>query len=69
MKQLKQTLDIWTVEVPIPVGDTEIIKKYHFTSAEMPVTFGGVQYIPLSTFDQARWAAKIKETIDVQPSV
>jgi hypothetical protein len=63
MKQIKKTLDIWTVEVPRKVGDVEIVTKYHFTSADAPVTFGGVQYIPLSTFDQAKWAENITETV------
>lgn len=63
MKQTKQTLEVWTVEVTTKVGDGEVVKHYHFTSADQPVTFGGVQYIPLSIFDQAKWAEKITETL------
>ncbi len=30
-------------------------KLFHFTTADKPVTFNGVQYIPISYFDQVKW--------------
>jgi hypothetical protein len=51
------------VEVKGPNGEKAKEWRYavfHFTTADKPVTYGGVQYIPLSSFDQIRWNKKIK---------
>lgn len=46
------------IEVALPDGKKEKQWRYqyfHFTTSDQPVTLGGVQYIPLSCFDQVRW--------------
>ena len=32
-----------------------LFRTYHFTTADEPVTYRGVQYVPLNCFDQVRW--------------
>lgn len=46
------------IEITLPNGQKEKQWRYqyfHFTTADSPVTVNGVQYIPLSLFDQVRW--------------
>ena len=59
------TLEVFTIKKPIeeievtlPGGKKEKQWRYalfHFTTHDTPVTVGGIQYIPLSSFDQVRW--------------
>jgi hypothetical protein len=59
------TLEVFTVrqaveeiEVTLANGKKEKqwrFQDFHFTTNDSPVTVGGIQYIPLSTFDQVRW--------------
>ena len=64
-----QTVEVFTVVVPGKTGKTDKTGKidkdpdqrYHFTSHKSQVTMDGIQYIPLSLFDQARWAELCKE--------
>lgn len=53
-------IEVFTVTVP---GKTEKdpVQRYNFTSHDKQVVTDGVIYIPLSLFDQARWAALCKE--------
>ena len=55
-----RTIEVFTVTVP---GKTEKdpAQRYNFTSHDTQVTADGVIYIPLSTFDQKRWADMIGE--------
>jgi len=50
-----KTLEVFTVVVPGKT-ETDPVQRYHFTSHDSPVTVDGVQYIPLSIFDQEKWA-------------
>lgn len=60
-----QTLEIFTIKQPVeeieikhPDGRKEKqwrFAYFHFTTCDRPVTFNGVQYIPLSCFDQVKW--------------
>jgi hypothetical protein len=59
-------LEVFTVKEPIEeievVVNGQKVKQwryqcFHFTTAEKPVTYEGVQYIPLSYFDRVRWDA------------
>lgn len=59
------TLEVFTVrqaveevEVKLSNGKKEKqwrFQDFHFTTHDKPVTVGGIQYIPLSTFDQVKW--------------
>jgi hypothetical protein len=40
--------------------DKDPSQRYHFTSHEKQVVTDGVIYVPLSMFDQARWAELCK---------
>jgi len=55
-----KTIEVFTVVVP---GKTEKdpAQRFNFTSHPTQVTADGVIYIPLSTFDQVRWAELCKE--------
>jgi hypothetical protein len=54
-------IEVFTVTVPGKT-DKDPTQRYHFTSNDSQVVTDGVIYIPLSTFDQARWAALCKES-------
>ncbi len=64
-EKIVQQLEIFTIkqpteeiEVTLPNGQKEKqwrFQYFHFTTSDRPVTFNGVQYIPLSFFDQVRW--------------
>ena len=56
-----KTVEVFTVIVPGKT-DKDPIQRYHFTSHKSQVTIDGIQYIPLSIFDQARWAEFCKES-------
>lgn len=55
---VERTVKLMVVTVPQPDGPA---KTYRFTAEDSPVTVGGYQYIPLSTFDQQRYAEMAKE--------
>lgn len=55
-----KTIEVFTIVVPGKT-DKEPAQRYNFTSNETQVVADGVIYIPLSTFDQARWAALCKD--------
>lgn len=50
-----KTIEVFTITVP---GKTEKdpVQRYNFTSHDTQVAVDGVIYIPLSIFDQKRWA-------------
>ena len=59
-----KTLEVFTVKEPIELVEVIVNNKktmqwryqyYHFTTADKPVTYEGIQYIPLSSFDRVRW--------------
>jgi len=53
--KVSKTIEIMTVTVPGKT-ETDPVARYNFTTHDSPVTVDGVQYIPLSVFDQAKWA-------------
>jgi hypothetical protein len=57
-----KTIEVFTVTVPGKSAD-DPTKRYNFTSHDSQVTADGIVYIPLSTFDQARWAEICKEPV------
>lgn len=52
-------IEVFTIVVPGKT-DKDPAQRYNFTSHDTQVIADGVIYIPLSTFDQARWAALCK---------
>lgn len=59
-----QTFECWTVKEPLEEIEVVVNGKrvkqwrygfFHFTTHDRPVTVNGVQFVPLSTFDQVRW--------------
>ena len=63
-EKLKTTLEVFTIkqenkEIEVVVDGKKqthmTYSFYHFTTHDKPVTVGGIQYIPLSSFDQACW--------------
>lgn len=68
-------LECFTIKEPIEeveaIVDGKKIKvwryqEFHFTTADKPVTYGSVQFIPLSYFDQIRWDGKLLGATNVQ---
>lgn len=55
----KRVLEIFDVSVP-DEKDPKLVKHYHFTTADRPVTHAGQQYIPLSAMDAAKWLVENK---------
>jgi hypothetical protein len=65
VEKISTTIEIFTIkqpteeiEVTLPNGQKEKQWRYqhfHFTTADRPVTYNGVQHVPLSYFDQVRW--------------
>lgn len=60
-----KTLEVFSIREPIEQVEQIINGKrkmvwryntYYFTTADKPVTYEGIQYIPLSSFDQVRWS-------------
>jgi hypothetical protein len=58
--KVSKTIEVFTITVPGKT-DKDPAQRYHFTSHEKQVVTDGVIYIPLSMFDQARWAELCKE--------
>ena len=58
--KVSKTLEVFTITVPGKT-DKDPTQRYNFTSHDTQVVTDGVIYIPLSTFDQARWAELCKE--------
>ena len=56
---IKKVLEIF--EVIEPGTDKVPEKRFYFTTADVTVTDGGHQYIPLSIFDAAKWELAIME--------
>lgn len=64
-EKVSTALEIFTIrqaaeliEVPVSKNKTEKRWRYetfYFTTADEPVTYKGIQYIPLSKFDQVKW--------------
>ncbi len=63
-QKIKTTIEVFTIKQPeremevIVDGkkQTQIVYSFHhFTTHDKPVSVGGIQYIPLSSFDQVRW--------------
>jgi hypothetical protein len=54
-----KTIEVFTIVVPGKT-DKDPVQRYNFTSHDTQVTADGAIYIPLSTFDQARWAELCK---------
>lgn len=54
MSTLVAEIKLYTAIVPAQGGKAEYI--VYFTNANEPVSWRGQQYIPLSTFDAAKWA-------------
>lgn len=61
-----KTIEVFTIRKPIEEIEVTIpgtnkkekqwrYAHFYFTTHDSPVTVGGIQYIPLSSFDQARW--------------
>lgn len=68
-KTVLPPIECYTIRQPIEevevIRDGKKVKEwryqeFHFTSADKPVSYGGVQYIPLSYFDRIRWDSKIE---------
>lgn len=61
---IKEPID--EVEAVVDGRKTKVwrFQEFHFTTAGKPVTYGGVQYIPLSYFDQIRWNSKLTGSDD-----
>lgn len=59
-ERTSKMIEVFTVVVPGKT-DKDPAQRYNFTSHDSQVAADGVIYIPLSTFDQARWAALCKE--------
>lgn len=62
----QHTLEVFTIrkpveEIEVTIPGTKKKEKqwrfadFHFTNHDKPITVGGIQYIPISLFDQARW--------------
>ncbi len=60
VERTSKMIEVFTVVVP-GKSDKDMPQRYNFTSHPTQVTADGVIYIPLSTFDQARWAELCKE--------
>lgn len=70
-EKTSQQLEIFTIKEPIEEIEITLAngkkekqwryQHFHFTTADRPVTFNGVQYIPLSYFDRVRWNGKVGE--------
>lgn len=54
-------IEVFTIVVPGKT-DKDPAQRYNFTSNETQVLADGVIYVPLSMFDQARWAELCKES-------
>lgn len=61
-----QTLEVFTIRKPVEEIEVTIpgtnkkekqwrFADYHFTNHDKSITVGGIQCIPISLFDQARW--------------
>jgi hypothetical protein len=59
-------LEVFTIEQPTELVEErdkqgKVVKTwwrtklYHFTTSDRPVNHNGIQYIPLSYFDQVKW--------------
>ena len=58
--KVSKMIEVFTVTVP-GKSEKDPSHRYHFTTNDTQVVSDGVIYIPLSLFDQARWAELCKE--------